>query len=160
MITILRSKMAEARFQNVLSDLLEQAIKMNRAKLANMQILDTSRNCLEMVAHRGFKTDFIEHFRIVTEDDGSVCGRALKSHQTVFVEDVSADEDFLPHLPFARSAGYRAVMSTPLISSRGNIIGVISTHFNLPRRFSQNEKTNFERFCRHAADTIEEFIFT
>jgi GAF domain-containing protein len=82
----------------------------------------------------------------------------MKTRHTVFVEDIQVDKDFSSHLQFAKDAGYRTVISSPLISSRGNMIGVISIHFNLPHRFTKKEVIGFEKFCCDAADTIEEFI--
>ena len=159
MVTVLRSKMAEkTNFQNILDNILKEAMKINRAKLGNMQIINRAQNSLEIVAQSGFKDDFLEHFKIVTLADGSICGRAMRSQQTVFVEDVIEDEEFFPHLAVVKSAGFRTVISTPLISSRGSLLGMISTHFNLPHRFTKNEVMSFEKFCRGAADTIEEFI--
>jgi GAF domain-containing protein len=110
------------------------------------------------VAHHGFGSDFIEHFGVVSPEDGSICGRAMKQRQTVFVDDVTSDKDFVEQVEYAENAGFRTVISTPLISSKRNMIGVISTHFNLPHRFTKEEVVRFEKFCSRAADTIEEFI--
>ena len=113
MVSILRSKIAETNFQNTLDGILREAMKINRAKLGNMQIINNQNNWLEIVAQRGFGSEFVEHFKFVTVDGGSICGRAMKSRETVFVDDVSADSDFLPHLQYAIDAGFRAVISTP-----------------------------------------------
>lgn len=158
MVSALRSKLAKTNFQSTLDDILRNAMKINRAKLGNMQIINSQNNWLEIVAHRGFRSPFLEHFRIVTTDDGSICGRAVKSGETVFVDDVATDESFSAHLQYAKDAGFRTVISTPLISNRGSIIGVISTHFSLPHRFTKEDLVRFEGFCSRAADKIEEFI--
>jgi GAF domain-containing protein len=158
MVTLLRNKKSETNFQRTLDDILRQAMKINRAKLGNMQMVNIQKNCLEIVTHRGFSPNFIEHFKIVTPGDGSICGRAMQSRQTVFVGDVTEDKDFFEHLQFAEDAGFRTVISTPLISSQGTTIGVISNHFNLPHRFTKKEVAGFEKFCCEAADTIEEFL--
>jgi GAF domain-containing protein len=158
MVSILRSKIDETSFQSTLNDILREAMKINRAKLGNMQIINNQNNWLEIVAQRGFTSEFVEHFKFVTVDDGSICGRAMKSRRSVFVDDVNADSDFFPHLKFANDAGFRAVISTPLISSQGNIIGIISNHFSLPHRFTKDELLRFEKFCSDAADKIEKFI--
>ena len=158
MVSVLRSKMAKTNFQNTLYDILEKAMKINRAKLGNMQIVNNQNNWLEIVAHRGFGAEFVEHFKIVTQEDGTICGQAMKLRQTVFVDDVTTDKGFSAHVHYAKSAGFRTVISTPLISSRGRLMGVISNHFNLPHRFTKDELVRFEKFCSVAADTIEEFI--
>ena len=137
---------------------LGQAMKMNRSKFANMQIVNRERNTLEIVNQRGFKREFLEHFSVVSADDGSACGSAMGSKNTVFISDAKTEESFAPHLQVALNAGFRAVQSTPLISSRGSVIGVISTHFNLPNTFTKKELETFESFCCRAADIIEAFI--
>ena len=158
MVTVLRNKMIETDFHRVLDEILGQAMKMNRSKFANMQIVNRERNTLEIVNQRGFKREFLEHFSVVSADDGSACGSAMGSKNTVFISDAKTEESFAPHLQVALNAGFRAVQSTPLISSRGSVIRVISTHFNLPHTFSKKELETFESFCCRAADTIEAFI--
>ena len=111
--------MIETDFHRVLDEILDQAMKMNRSKFANIQIVNRERNTLEIVNQRGFKREFLEHFSVVSADDGSACGRAMRSKNTVFISDVKTEESFAPHLQVALNAGFRAVQSTPLISNRG-----------------------------------------
>ncbi|HEY3250534.1 MAG TPA: GAF domain-containing protein [Ignavibacteria bacterium] len=150
--------MAETNSQRVLDEILRQAIKMSRSKLANMQIINKKKNCLEIVTHHGFSQEFLEHFSKVTAEDGSICGRAMMTGKTVFIHDITKDKLFTPHLSIALKAGFRAVQSTPLMTTSGNLIGIISTHFTLPHRLTKEELINFEAFCRNAADKIEAFI--
>ena len=101
MVTVLRNKMIETDFHRVLDEILGQAMKMNRSKFANMQIVNRERNTLEIVNQRGFKREFLEHFSVVSADDGSACGRAMRSKNTVFISDVKTEESFAPHLQVA-----------------------------------------------------------
>jgi hypothetical protein len=39
MVSVLRNKMVKTNFQTTLDDILKQAMKINRAKLGNMQVI-------------------------------------------------------------------------------------------------------------------------
>jgi PAS domain S-box-containing protein len=75
--------------------------------------------------------------------------------ERVIVEDVQEDPLFAPHRAIAASARVRAVQSTPLVSRKGELLGVISTHFRQPRRFSEMELRFTDLYARQAADIVE-----
>src|ERR1700681_3927948 len=52
-------------------------------------------------------------------------------------------------------AGFRAVQSTPLFNRRGEILGMISTHFKHPHRPSERELRLTDLYARQAAEMIE-----
>jgi two-component sensor histidine kinase len=52
-------------------------------------------------------------------------------------------------------AGVRAVISTPLMSSTGNLLGMISTHFREPHHPSERELGLMGLLARQAADYLE-----
>jgi GAF domain-containing protein len=47
----------------------------------------------------------------------------------VVIKDTEADEEYAPYRAAARSAGYRSVMTTPLLTQQKVFIGTVSTHF-------------------------------
>src|SRR5205085_8435956 len=49
----------------------------------------------------------------------------------------------------------RAVQSTPLISSNGKVLGVISTHFGTTRRPTEQELRLMDLLARQTADYLE-----
>ncbi|MBD2236480.1 GAF domain-containing protein [Aulosira sp. FACHB-113] len=87
----------------------------------------------------------------------SPCISALRSGETVIIEDIETDANFAPGRAIAKAAGYRAVQSTPLTSRTGNLVGVLSTHFCEPRRFLPWEMKLLDMHARHAGDVIELF---
>jgi GAF domain-containing protein len=95
---------------------------------------------------------------IETCDDGSVCDRALQKQETIFIEDLTTHKLFANHLNLALQNNIIAVRSTPLISSLGNVIGMMWVHFKTPKKFSNNSIVEIDSFCRKAADKIEELI--
>ena len=65
------------------------------------------------------------------------------------------DRIFAQHLPIVNAAGYRAVMSMPLIGRGGELLGIISTHFRQPHRPSESDLRLVDLYARQAADMIE-----
>ena len=94
---------------------------------------------LTIVAPRGFNDEFLSFFRLATATCGSACGTAIKERGSVVIEDVLLDREFVPYRNIALKAGFRAVQSTPLISSSGAFLGVVSTHFLTTHRPSEGE---------------------
>jgi PAS domain S-box-containing protein len=107
-----------------------------------------------IVAQRNVPEAFLTHFARV-HDESAVCGGAVRRLERVIVEDVLADPLFAPERELAEVAGFRAVQSTPLVSRKGELLGVISTHFRQPRRFSDTVLRFTDLYARHAADLVE-----
>lgn len=84
----------------------------------------------------------------------SVCGRALALRRTVVVPDVMADPDFWPYRDVAVRAGFRAVQSTPMLTSGGSLVGVISTHADRIHRPSDEQLSAIANLARSTADSI------
>jgi len=120
-------KLLEAEAE-LINSALDRALRITGQELGNVQLVDWEMGSLEIAAQRGFRQDFLDSFRRVSTRDGCACGRALLLRDTVVIDDVTADRDFSPFKEVAERAGFRAVQSTPLMSSSGAIVGVISTH--------------------------------
>jgi PAS domain S-box-containing protein len=138
-----------------LEDTLENAIATVAADFGNMQLYNAQTGALGIVAQRGFREDFLVHFRTVRMDDSSACARAMLSGERVIVEDVLLDPEFEPHRQIAAAAGFRAVQSTPVRTRDGRVLGMLSTHFREPHRVSNRDQRLLDLYARHAADLIE-----
>jgi GAF domain-containing protein len=133
---------------------LAAALALSAAERGNVQIREPTGE-LRIAAQRGFTSDFLDHFAVV-DNDGSACGRAAeKAAQTVIV-DVNKDPAFEPHRSIAAASGFRAVVSTPLISDSG-LVGVVSTHFPRPHRLSAHELRSLQQLGRIAGITLSQF---
>jgi PAS domain S-box-containing protein len=141
--------------KTALDDVLENAIVTSGADFGNIQLYNPHLGALEIVAQRGFQQDFLDYFRTVRVEDGSACAQAMQSGTRILIEDVELDPAYEPHRPVAATAGYRAVQSTPLQSRQGSILGMLSTHFRLPKRVSDRNQRFLDLYARHAADLIE-----
>ena len=88
-------------------------------------------------------------------EDASACGRALRFGQRVVIEDIETDESYAPLRSVARVAGYRAVVSTPLVSGEGKPLGMLSTHFRSAPRLNEDSLCRLDLYARQAAGFIE-----
>ena len=134
---------------------LDAAIAVDGAFAGNVQVRDPERGELRIVAHRGFGQPFLDHFRVVTDHDGSACGHAALERRRVMIRDIETDPGFAPHRPVATEAGIRAVQSTPLVADNGALLGILSTHFARPHAPSAPSLRIIDRLCLVAARLIE-----
>ena len=139
--------------QPLLDEVLKASIAAQGADFGTIQLYNPKSQSLEIVAHRGFQQDFLDHFSSVRESEAA-CGRALSRGERVIIEDVLTDADFEPHRPIAASAGFRAVQSSPLFSRNGEPLGMISTHFRQPHRPSERDLRLTDLYARQAAEMI------
>jgi len=139
-----------------LGDILNVAVEISGADKGNIQLLDNESGKLTLAAQTGFEEPFLEFFAYF-DSDSSACGRAMRSHQRIIVEDITESEIFAgkPSLELLLDAGVRAVQSTPLISSAGTLLGIISTHFETTRRPTEQELRLMDLLARQSADYLE-----
>lgn len=133
--------------------MLDGTIELLGADKGNVQLVGAD-GTLRIEAQRGFGREFLEYFKEVATDDESACGRALRLGEPVILEDIELDDAYAPLRPIARSAGYRAVVSTPLISADGTAQGVLSMHFSGVHRPTELELNRLALFVRHASDFV------
>jgi signal transduction histidine kinase len=137
----------------VLEEVLTATIDIQGADFGNVQLCNPASHALEIVSQRGFNAEFLDYF--AGDRPGTVCGRAVHSRARVVVEDVQTDPLFAPHRHIALAAGFRAVQSTPLFNSAGEMLGMLSTHFKQPHRPSERELRLTDLYARQAAEMIE-----
>jgi PAS domain S-box-containing protein len=138
-----------------LQEMLAASIELLGADMGNIQLLDEERGVLAIHAHRGFERPFLDFFAEVTTDDDSGSGRTLRAGERTIIEDVEIDEPYEPLRPVARDAGYRAVVTTPLIGRSGRPVGMLSVHFRVPHRPDEHRLRLLDLYARQAADFIE-----
>jgi GAF domain-containing protein len=143
---------AEARA--VCDALLQQSLALTGAPLGNVQLVDWRAGELEIASHAGFQPDFLRFFARVKWDDPCACGRALGTRAAVVIDDVMSDAAFAPYRDVASRAGFRAVQSTPLLSSSSALVGILSTHFPAAHAPTVRELASLREAGREAADAI------
>jgi len=144
--------LAASELHTVLEEVLDASIQLQDADFGNIQLYNSEKGTLDLVAHRGFSQEFLDYFRSADED--TACGRAWNQGERVVIEDVMKDAQYEPHRQIAASAGYRAVQSTPLINHNGERLGMLSTHFRETHRPSEREFRMTDLYARQAAEMI------
>jgi two-component sensor histidine kinase len=138
-----------------LGEILDVAIGIASAKKGNIQLYDLDLEALVLAAHSGFHDFFLKYFEHVR--DGSACALAMHSREQIVVEDVKNSEIFAGHPAqnVLLIEDVRAVISTPLTSSTGVLLGMISVHFDEPHRPTEQQTRLLNLLVRQAADYLE-----
>src|SRR6516162_9347709 len=143
-------------FEDCLVEITKTAIAISEADKGNLQLFDASSGSLTIVAQQGFEEDFLKFFDNVRKNDAA-CGAAMGTAKQIIVDDVLTSEIFVrqPAQKVLVDAGVRAVVSTPLLSSKERPLGVLSTHFARPRHPSERQLRLINILARQAADYLE-----
>jgi GAF domain-containing protein len=147
---------AEMKLERAISRILNDSMSLTGAEFGNVQLL--SGDFLLIADQRNFKRPFLETFRKVATEHGSACGRALRSGETVVVEDTELDGEFAPFRPAARLAGFRSVVTTPLLTHANRLLGVVSTHFVSVHRPTDVEIETFEGYSVSAGEHLSRLL--
>lgn len=133
---------------------LDAALRVTGAPRGNLQL--ASADGLRIVAQRGFEQPFLDFFACV-RDEASACGVALMHGRRVIVADVARDPIFAgtPAGGVMLQAGARAVQSTPLLAASGEVIGVLSTHYDRPWQPGEHELAMLDDIARTTASWLE-----
>jgi GAF domain-containing protein len=142
------------KLQPLLDCALAHCLGLCDTELGNIQLIDWNRGYLEIKSQHGFHDEFLKFFQRVSAKQGSACARALRTLEPVVIEDVMVDDDFAPYRHIAYRSGFRAVQSTPVVSSSGATLGILSTHFATPRRPSEKTMNDLKDVARLIADSI------
>jgi GAF domain-containing protein len=140
--------------QSTLECLLGRTLELTSARFGDVQIMDWKAGYLEIKAQQGFQGEFLNFFERVRFMGTSACARALLSRDSVVIEDIVVDQQFAPCLEIVRRAGIRAVQSTPLISSSGALVGMVSTLFPTPHRPTDIQMRAIKEAALLAANAI------
>jgi GAF domain-containing protein len=116
----------------LLKPILVEAIRVTGFEKGNIQLFDRKRGALSIVCQHGFDSAFLKTFEGVNADTECACGRALKTCRAIFIKDVEADAKYAPYRDAALQAGYRSVLSVPIVAE-GEIVAVMSVHHPMPQ---------------------------
>ena len=149
--------MGQGDLTSLLEKIVLAAMDITGADMGNIQLKDGT-GAMKIVAHIGFAQPLLDFLnRLPREEAHSVCSQAMAGCQRVIIEDVAKSAIFVgtPALAVLTEAGVRAVQSTPLISRAGNIVGMFSTLYRVPRRPEETDMNLLDLLARQAADLIE-----
>jgi len=144
---------SEGTFESAVRTIVRDVVALQGAEYGDLQLL--TNDDLLIVAEIGLTAVFLKTFTVVKSSDGCACGRALRAGKSIVIEDVERDPDFAIYRSDAHAAGYRAVQSTPLTTSEGDVIGVISTLFANPHVPTSIEMVTLKSYAVRAADRLK-----
>lgn len=146
----------ETNLSDLLVEILDATIGITGADKGNIQLLDEEQKVLKIVVSRGFSQSFLEYFALCLAGKGT-CGLALENGGRIFIADINTSPFFIgtPHLPVLLAEGVQAVQSTPLKSSSGKILGMVSTHYYNPQNSQLPDFQIMDLLACLTADVIE-----
>lgn len=143
-------------FETAIETLLRDVVALHGAEFGNVQLLVGDR--LLLVAERGLEAPFLHAFREIRRSDCSASGRAWETGEPAVIADVEDDEAYAPFREVARETGYRSVQSTPLVTSDGRLLGMLSTLFANQHRPTLIEMATVKAYAKNAADYLERLL--
>ena len=147
----------EGTLEALYDRILDAAMALMSSDMASMQLFDSERNRLRLLAWKGFHPQSAVFWQWVNLDSASTCGLALSAGSRVVVPDTETC-DFMAgtsDLDEYRRSNIRAVQSTPLISRSGQLLGMISTHWRAAYQPTESALRRLDVLARQAADLIE-----
>jgi len=147
----------ENTFETCCDEITRTAIAISGADKGNLQLFDETLGSLRIIAQQGFQERFLKFFEHVDDHVAASCGTAMATNEQVIVDDVLTSKIFVgqPAQKVLLDAEVRAIISTPLSSSKGGLLGVISTHFSRPGHPSERQLRLTNILARQAADYLE-----
>jgi GAF domain-containing protein len=159
----IQGELPEPRVSNpdvirVLNAAIERAMLIDGASMANAHLLDPQSGGLQIAAHSGFSTEFLEFFALV-DDTASACGTALATGTPVWVADTTQSPIFAgtPALEVMLDARIRAVASVPVTSPTGRLIGMISTHHTRPTTWTDRRRQGLRSLADATGRLLDHF---
>lgn len=125
----LSSKLAHTTTVNdVLDVVLNATLALHGTLLGTVHLFDAKSRSLHLATQAGFEAGALDHIRHVTSGDETICGRAMQEGRPIVVADIHKDTHNVLRA-MAAEGGYRAAQSTPLVTSTGQLSGMLSTYF-------------------------------
>ena len=132
---------------------LDAALSVMSADQGNIQVVEA--NGLVIKAHRGFSKEFLDYFHVVN-DGRTACRAAWKQRRLIHLSDVTDSRIYSrPVLEAMLNDGIRAVVSMPLVTDSGRIVGVLSVHYRHPKCSRDTDLARFRRLATFAANLID-----
>jgi signal transduction histidine kinase len=115
---------------SLLDEIVAAASENTSAVMGMIQVVNDTGG-LTVAAQTGFEAPFLEVFQRVDASTDGAYATALASGQRVIVDDVTQDAMVRdsPSLNVLLAAGVRGVQLTPLISTSGALVGMLSTYY-------------------------------
>ncbi|SHH58648.1 Signal transduction histidine kinase [Sporobacter termitidis DSM 10068] len=141
---------------DVCHEILNAAIFLSDAQKGCIHILEEDQETLIMVYEQGFDNDFVREHG-TTKIGETIYTELPRENKRLVAEDIDAHDSIAqnPIYAFLKKWSVESLQATPLYSSTGHFVGVLSTHYTSRKQLNDREKRIFDMLARMAADVIE-----
>ncbi|MES2624709.1 MAG: GAF domain-containing protein [Pseudomonadota bacterium] len=150
----------EERIDALYKKITDAAVAIMQSDFASMQMYEPetgSAGALHLLASSGLNEEAQEFWECVRAQSGTTCAVAMRIGERFMTSDLQNCE-FIKNTPdhaLFVSAGVHAAQSTPLYSRDGQLLGMLSTHWQRPHTPSERDLRLLDILARQAADLIE-----
>lgn len=143
--------------------IVDAAVTITGSQFGTMQRLCTDGHShghegeLQLLYSHGLPDEAVGFWQWVNPNAYSSCTMALKMGERAIIPDfeqwtdIAGTQDLLAF----RRAGIRSAQTTPLRSRNGDLLGMISTHWDHPHQPSERDLRLLDILARQAADLLE-----
>ncbi|MGH7078437.1 MAG: PAS domain S-box protein, partial [Acetobacteraceae bacterium] len=144
-------------FKGRLEDILRGAMAITGAEIGSIRLVDATSGVLRLVAQEGLDGRFADFFSPIEGACLAADDRGGQPFRRIVIDDVMQNAGLrgTPALRALLDGGIRAGQATPMISSRGEVLGTIATHFKAPHRPGERELAFLDLLVRQAAEYLE-----
>jgi PAS domain S-box-containing protein len=135
--------------QRLLNDVLTAIASLQKTDLAMLLLLpDAYSKSLRVETYAGFTPEQIKLF-------GELRVSFFSTHRRTVVEDVESPGVYFPFGEAAKQVGFCALFSAPIITGKGEPLGVVVTFFREPHFPPERRCKLVELYARQAANALE-----
>ena len=148
-------RLGAARDLTELTDVaVHDFVALHGAEMGDLQLL-AGNGDLVIVAALGVNRAFLKMFERVSTDCGSACRQAARDRKPRFIADVGTDPTFAAYRDFAATVPFRSVLSYPLCSAGGGLLGVLSALSSHAFQPTPLELATAKSYCGQLGAAIE-----
>lgn len=137
--------------EEILQLLVNVVARRFNYRVVTVRLLDEKRN--ELILRATQATNKAYQRKPAIRLGESIAGRVIEKAQTMIVEDVQADPDYIGH-DLAEEQGLRSMVCVPL-TIQGRAVGVLTCYTGEVREFAEDEVEMLETLAKQAAVSIE-----
>ena len=147
---------ADAPLSEILSNLLLMIESQSPEMLCSILLLSDDGNHVKHAVAPSLPENYVKVIdgSPIGPKEGS-CGTAMYRGEPVIVSDIATDPLWDKYRNFASAIGVAACWSTPIMSSRGKVLGSFAMYYRQPRTPTGEEKHLTDMATKLAAEAIE-----